>query len=127
MPVLKDENELVYGKWRYTFQYVPIEEVTIQSDRSKAYLDLEKLKFPLLLQKWSQGDRMQPYGMHGQKKISDMLINEKIPNVDKSAVHVLRSGQEVIWLCGIRIGHTCRVTNETKNVLVIEQKPVKEY
>ena len=33
-------------------------------------VDYSKLKFPLLLRKWRKGDKFQPLGMKGSKKIS---------------------------------------------------------
>jgi tRNA(Ile)-lysidine synthase len=122
MPILKGEKKVNYGKWEYKLTYQKVKEVTITSNRKMAYLDIDKLEFPLSLRKWTLGDRMQPFGMYGQKKISDMLINEKVSNIDKTYVQVLCSGDEIVWLCGIRISHLARVTNDTKNVLTIEQK-----
>jgi tRNA(Ile)-lysidine synthase len=122
MLIMDGEEEVDYGGWKYQLEYHPIEAVSISSDPDKAFLDYDQLQFPLTLRKWKRGDRMQPFGMYGNKKISDILIDQKISNIRKDKTHVLVSGNRIIWLCGVRIGHPARVTNQTENVLVMTRR-----
>jgi tRNA(Ile)-lysidine synthase len=83
-------------------------------------LDLDTLSFPLIWRSWQQGDTIQPLGMKGRKKISDILIDEKVPIVQKDKVSVLVSRGEIVWLCGFRLNHRFRITPDTKNVLQLK-------
>lgn len=81
-----------------------------------ASLDLDKLKFPLILRPWKQGDYFIPIGMKGKKKVSDLMIDEKIPLNLKSRVMVLESGGKVAWVVGIRIDDRFKITSKTTNI-----------
>lgn len=103
-------------------------QVTIDSDLpdlssitpSECYLDNLKLHFPLTLRKWNQGDKFKPLGMDGFKKISDFLIDKKIPLADKDSVWVLCSQEEIVWVLNHRLDDRFKVTQETEEVLKLE-------
>ena len=46
-------------------------------DKHIACLDAEKVVLPLEVRKWKKGDKFIPYGMKGQKKVSDYLTDKK--------------------------------------------------
>lgn len=81
---------------------------------SFAWLDYSKLTFPLTLRKWQHGDKFQPLGMKGKKKISDYLIDKKIPLPIKENTLVLESAGEIIWLVGHRIDERYKVETNSK-------------
>lgn len=85
--------------------------------------DYEKLKFPLEVRPWREGDAFQPLGMKGRKLLSDLLIDLKIPVTQKSKVMVMLSGGEIIWVVGLRISEKYKVRPTTKTVW--ELKPVE--
>ncbi len=89
------------------------------SDAKTLMADMNKLAFPLLLRSWQAGDRMIPSGMKGHKKISDILTEEKIPLHKKKEVMVLVSGNEIVWLTGIRAGEPFKITGKTRKYLKI--------
>ncbi len=93
-----------------------------QIDRSPlvACLDLQQLEFPLLIRRWQQGDYFQPLGMTGFKKLSDFLIDEKVPVHEKENTRVLCSGQKIVWVMGRRIDNRFKISAQTKEVLKIE-------
>lgn len=82
--------------------------------------DMESIEFPLKLRKWQAGDAFIPFGMKGRKKISDYLIDKKIPLVDKENVYVLLSNKKLIWLLGYRADECIRITSNTKEILQIK-------
>lgn len=119
MPILEGEKKVIYGNYTYRFENKTVDEIHITPDRNVAFLDRDKIQFPLMMRKWKPGDRMQPYGMHGRKKISDILIDDKVSNLQKDRTHVLTYNDEILWLSGVRVSHVARVTNETEYVLVV--------
>ncbi len=75
-----------------------------------ACLDLDRVSFPVKVRNWEPGDRFMPLGMKQMKKISDFLIDLKIPVTVKEKVLLLMSGDDVMWVMGYRIDDRFRVT-----------------
>lgn len=98
---------------------VRTEELHIQKDKDIAYFDLDKLKFPLVLRRWQQGDWFVPFGMQGRKKLSDYFSDKKFSRLEKEQVWLLCSGDEVIWIVGERSDNRFRVECATKRCLVV--------
>jgi tRNA(Ile)-lysidine synthase len=88
-------------------------------ERNVANLAAEKLKFPLTLRLWRDGDTFRPFGMKGMKKVSDFLIDEKVPLHEKAQQYVLLSGADIVWVAGRRIDERYKVTDGTKEILII--------
>ena len=76
---------------------------TFTKDKNKEVIDYEKVKNKnLKVRSWVYGDSFQPLGMHGKKKVSDFLIDNKIDCFEKQSQLVLTANDDIIWLCGQR-------------------------
>jgi len=102
-----------------TFERVKTEEVEFSKDNNMAFVDYDKLKFPLTIRAWQHGDRFQPLGMQHKKKLSDFMIDEKIPLNLKKQVLLLTSGKNVAWVIGHRIDDRFKISEKTMNVYKI--------
>ncbi|MEM9859865.1 MAG: tRNA lysidine(34) synthetase TilS [Bacteroidota bacterium] len=89
---------------------------------SQASLDFEKLEFPLTLRKWKQGDFFYPLGMSSKKKVSDYMIDSKIPLNLKNRIAVLESKGNIVWIVGHRIDNRYKVTADTRKLYHIIMK-----
>jgi len=85
-----------------------------------AFLDKDKLQFPLILRKWQSGDFFQPLGMLGMKKLSDFFIDEKFSLPKKEQTWLLANGEEIVWIVGIRLDDRYKITSATRNILIVE-------
>jgi tRNA(Ile)-lysidine synthase len=90
------------------------------TDPWTAYFDRDKITFPLTWRNWKDGDSFVPLGMNNRKKLSDFLIDLKIPMSDKKGITVLESAGEIIWVVGYRISNVVKITDETETVLVVQ-------
>ncbi len=86
---------------------------------STAFLDMDKLVFPLSLRKWEKGDWFIPLGLKGKKKLSDFFIDQKFSLSDKEKTWILTSGNDIVWVVGKRIDNRYRITPKTRNAYVI--------
>jgi tRNA(Ile)-lysidine synthase len=88
----------------------------------RAFLDTDKLIFPLTIRPWAEGDVFQPFGMAGRrKKISDLLIDQKFSIFQKQRVKVLVNGNgDIIWVIGIRADERFKVTDATQRVVTMD-------
>ena len=82
-----------------------------KSNKNVEYFNSSKLDFPLKLRKWKSGDKIQPLGMKGSKKVSDVLIDFKISILEKENIYVLESNNDIIWIIGILINDKYKVDN----------------
>ena len=87
-----------------------------------AQLDLDKLRYPLTLRRWREGDWFIPFGMTGRRKVSDFLIDRKVSMAEKERQFVLLSGDDIVWLVGRRIDDRYRLTRDTESVLRITRE-----
>ncbi len=115
--IMEDCHAATLGDWQFSFDTTEQKEIT--TDKSKASLDFDRLEFPLTARPWQEGDRFVPLGMKGQKKVSDFMIDEKIPVNLKERVIVFESGQEIVWIAGHRISDRYKITPKTKRVFMI--------
>jgi tRNA(Ile)-lysidine synthase len=91
--------------------------LSIERNLSIAYLDADKLNYPLVARNFQPGDRFVPLGMKGHKKVKNFFIDLKIPSEERALTPVLTSGSEIVWLCGFRIDERFKVTPHTKRIL----------
>ncbi len=92
----------------------------ITAAKNIAALDYDQLDFPLTLRKWQAGDWFMPLGMQQRKKLSDFLINEKIPFHSKENIFVLTSNENIAWVVGHRVDDRYKITQKTKTIYQIE-------
>ena len=66
------------------------------------------------------GDRIQPLGMKGTKKISELLIDEKIPKIGRKSISLLVDRKAVLWVPGVRLSDIFRITDVKEKVVKAE-------
>ncbi len=71
------------------------------------------------------GDRLALLG-GGKRKLSDILIDKKVPRALRDSVPLIVMGEEILWAVGVAPGKTCAVVPESVQALVIEYQPLKE-
>ena len=107
------------------YEHTDIDNITDYSTpQDVALIDEDKLKYPLCLRRWRDGDSFVPFGMNGRKKVSDFLIDHKVSVVEKSRQFVLVSGDDIVWLVGRRIDDRYRITSTTEKILKIYRETI---
>ena len=64
---------------------------------------------PLSLRARQPGDRFQPLGMTGSKKLKDFLIDQKVPRAHRDRIPLLVTPRGIAWVPGHRVAHWARV------------------
>jgi tRNA(Ile)-lysidine synthase len=94
----------------------------IPRSKSTAALDADKIKFPLTLRRWQEGDWFMPLGMKGKKLLSDFLIDQKVPLNLKDEVRVLTSADgKICWVVGWRVDDRFKVEETSERVLTVQR------
>ncbi len=89
-------------------------------------LDAEAVGTPLQVRSWRPGDRFEPRGLGGKKKLQDVFVDAKVPRWDRPRVPLLVDGRgQIVWVVGHRIAETARVTSATTRVVRIRITPMR--
>lgn len=102
------------------FSKSKVEDFILRKESAVCNIDSDLIEFPLVLRHWKKGDTFVPFGMKGRKKLSDFFIDEKLSIFEKESVWLLTSGDEIVWVVGLRSDNRFRITKNTKRVLTIE-------
>ncbi|MBY0245039.1 MAG: tRNA lysidine(34) synthetase TilS [Sphingobacteriaceae bacterium] len=93
----------------------------IEQNTNKAFVNFDKLIYPLTLRYWQQGDQFIPFGMSNFKKISDFFIDKKVALQHKSNIPILINGNgEIMWVVGYRTDNRYKISAETKKIITLE-------
>lgn len=100
--------------WEYLSSSTPL-----VPNNQTAYLDADKLTFPLYLRHWEDGDILYPLGMKGKKKkLSKFFKDIKMNRFEKDATWLLCDrAQNIIWVMGHRADERFKVDNSSLRVL----------
>lgn len=108
---------------KLVFNEVDATKYQIQSDDQIAAFDSNLIKYPMVVRSWQEGDYFVPLGMKGKKKLSDFMIDRKIPLNLKERQLVLSSENEIAWVIGQQISEKFKITDDTLKVLEIKLVP----
>ena len=91
-----------------------------EHEPNSLYVDAAKLRYPLKVRAWRLDDVFHPFGMKGKKKLTKFFKDEKLSLLSKNSVWVLESGDEIVWVIGLRPDDRYKVTSATNKVLKIQ-------
>lgn len=90
-------------------------------DNTTAFLDLDKLRFPLLVRSRQDGDRYRPLGAPGMKKLKEIMRAKRIPLTERERRPVFLSGGEIVWILGLPVSEKFKVQEGSGNIFVINK------
>lgn len=102
---------------------IELQEMRENQDQNMAFVDFNKIQLPLSVKRRLPGALFSPLGMAGKRiKVSDFLINEKMPKSQRDHWPLVYSGGELIWIPGHRIADRVRITSETELIVKLTMK-----
>lgn len=106
---------------KFRFKLTAVDEHFVVDKRPEvAFMDADKVVFPLLIRGLQNGDRFQPFGMPGTKLVSDYLTDRHRSLMDKRRQLVVTDAtRRILWLVGERIDAQVAVSSRTTRVLTI--------
>jgi tRNA(Ile)-lysidine synthase len=63
------------------------------------------------------GDRINPLGLGGTKKLNEYFIDRKIAATRRREIPLLVDAESIVWIGGERISERVRITEKTRRVL----------
>jgi len=81
------------------------------------FMDYDRLVLPLVLRNMRPGDRINPLGLGGTKKLNEYFIDRKIAATRRREIPLLVDAESIVWIGGERISERVRITEKTRRVL----------
>jgi len=102
----------------YEVQSVQQEAAAHMATAMDVYLDLDCLQAPLIIRSRRAGDRLEPHGLNGSKKVKDMFIDAKMPFSRRETTPILTDASgRILWIAGFRRSRHALVGPDTQRVL----------
>lgn len=107
-----------------TCAYYP--EFVIPRNKEVACFDADKLHGTMELRLWRAGDVFVPFGMTGQKRVSDFLTDRKFSVSQKEQQWVLCCDDKIAWIVGERTDNRFRIDHSTQKVIIFSIRPTSQ-
>jgi tRNA(Ile)-lysidine synthetase-like protein len=85
-------------------------------------LDADRAGPKLSVRTRRPGDTFHPLGAKGAKSLKSFLIDRKVPAEKRLTLPLVCSGDEIVWIVGVRIGESVRITEKTRRFLVLRRE-----
>jgi tRNA(Ile)-lysidine synthase len=94
-------------------------------NRATAVIAADGWRAPLAVRNRRPGDRFRPFGLDGQKKLQDFLVDRKVARADRDRVPlVVDENDRILWVAGHEIDEAFRVTAASRAVLILTLRQV---
>jgi tRNA(Ile)-lysidine synthase len=111
-------NATLEWKVRRAADFSPGTALGSTNDPHVAIFDADRLAAPLLVRNRHPGDRLEPFGLKGSKKVKDMFIDFKVPPERRELWPVLTDAAgTLLWIPSLRRSRHALVGEETQRVL----------
>ncbi len=120
--IIESEGEyLLFNKFKIIISSTNREQIKKYDEPNTQFLDLKKVKFPLKIRFFKEGDRFQPLGFEKQTKLKKFFINQKIPfRMRKKLLLFEDKNGEIILIQNLRISEKVKIDKTTDKVLKIK-------
>ncbi len=104
---------------------VPAANASIPRDLRVALFDAAEIRDSgLVVRNFIRGDRINPLGMRGARKVKDVFIDRKLPRASRGRFPIVTIAGEVAWLPGLARGSAALVTKATETILRVEAREI---
>jgi tRNA(Ile)-lysidine synthase len=86
----------------------------------QALLDRDRVVGALTVRPPCPGDRIQPLGMRGSRKLQDLLTDRKLPAAARRRLPVVCDEEKLVWVAGDRTSEAVKVTPDTRSAVWLE-------
>ncbi|MBO4570248.1 MAG: tRNA lysidine(34) synthetase TilS [Clostridia bacterium] len=119
--ISKVNNEVAFkiGKTKYNNKTITIERCNqseVDFNLNSKFADYDKIPADAVFRTRKNGDIFTKIGS-GTVKLSDYLIDKKIPQRERDNLILLASGKNILWICGVEISSNIIIDSSTENFI----------
>jgi tRNA(Ile)-lysidine synthase len=105
---------------RLTVKTCSCDPATFKARDQVGHLDADLVRLPLVVGSRKPGVRMQALGLTQPKRLQDILVDAHIPRHLRDTLPLVSDGEEIVWIPGVTIADSKRVTPATCRQLHLE-------
>jgi len=125
----RSELEPIRGRWPLSLEgETTIGELGVKfviGEEGERF-DADALGGSLFVRTWENGDRFQPLGMSGEKKLHDFFVDEKVPRRQRGRVPLVCAADgRIAWVVGHRIAEPFKVTERTRRLVRVKAETIQ--
>jgi tRNA(Ile)-lysidine synthetase-like protein len=109
-----------YGEYLRSLEMVcRVDRFRAPDPRRETYVDAAGFEGgePLIVRGVQPGDRIQPLGMSGTRKLQDVLVDLRVPAAERPRVPLIVCGDRIVWVCGFLSAEQGRITADTRELV----------
>ena len=108
------------GSWSLSAEGPLPRPASVDHGSGTAVVDARELGDQLIVRPRRPGDRLQPLGAPGRKKVQDVLVDRKVPKDDRDRVPIVTTEKgDIVWVAGQVLAEPFRVTSLTTSVVIL--------
>jgi len=97
------------------------DRIEIPGEDFLVWMDKSAITGDVVLRPRQEGDMIKPLGMRGSSmKVSDMMINEKIPAPYREDWPLISGKDMILWVPGGRLSQEASITRESESLLELK-------
>jgi len=108
---------------RLTVRTCACDPLAFKARDQVGHLDADLVQLPLVVATRRPGDRMRPLGMAQAKRLQDILVDAHVPRHLRDTLPVVSDREEIVWIPGVTVAESKRVTTATRRQLHLEIEP----
>ena len=110
------------GKWENEGLEIKIHKNNFKNRNEYIFFDLSKMKFPINVRNFKDGDRMKLKGMKSSKKLQDIFVDNKIPRFIRARLPIFESQGSIFHIHGINVNSPLRLKKYQEDSIGISVK-----
>lgn len=126
MPIVVPGKTHLPGGWVIVTEVRPAQPSDLVPPRDpwQAWTDADVVGARPMVRARRPGDQIQPLGLGGRhKSLQDLFVDSHVAQSQRDGWPVVVSGDDVVWVPGLRLDERARVRPETRRLLVIRALP----
>ena len=93
----------------------------------QAAFDMDEIEQPLHIRQRQAGEKFQPLGLQGSKKLKDFFIDAKVPRHKRDTVPLVCDNKGILWVAGYRQAERGKITAATRRIIQLTLITGEDY
>jgi tRNA(Ile)-lysidine synthase len=121
---LSEASCIVVPEIRRTFKLKMIDWPPVSGETiiARGTLDLDKLRWPMILRNWRPGDSYRPCGRKRPRKLKRMFLEARVPRTARAGWPVLTCDEQLVWAAGYPVAEEFAPKPWTQTGLLIAEE-----